>query len=177
MIVRCVRVPHDVFLTANGVGDDNYQTRRWRSSRTKGTGRAIPRRVEHDRVQIGERSVRRLSVAVRRSFSADFSAMNAEIKTKKTGSKWHGLIEGRPDIDETGLTEEVARRKVESVRARLGDCGSPTKLFGGLTCELVKGHVAAIGQRLQHKRDGKSWIDVSSEDGAGAFPISGPTTP
>lgn len=94
--------------------------------------------------------------------------MNAEIKTQKIGSKWHGFIEGRPDIDETALSENAAREKVESVRARLGDCGSRTRLFGGLTCALVKGHVAAVGRRLQHARDEKVWIDLSPEDGAGA---------
>lgn len=35
------RVPHDVILTAIGVGDDNIRTRRWSCSRTKGTVRAI----------------------------------------------------------------------------------------------------------------------------------------
>ena len=39
--------------------------------------------------------------------------MNAEIATRKVGSKWHGYIGGRPDLDETALTEEAARRKAE----------------------------------------------------------------
>ena len=90
--------------------------------------------------------------------------MNAEIKTKKIGSKWHGFIEGRPDIDETALTEEVARQKVESVRARLGDCGARTNLFGGHTCKLVKEHAAPIGARLEHRSGNIRWIDVGDED-------------
>lgn len=37
--------------------------------------------------------------------------MHAEITTKKVGTKWHGYIEGRPDLDETALTEEAVRRR------------------------------------------------------------------
>ena len=42
--------------------------------------------------------------------------MNAEITTKKVGTKWHGYIEGRPDLDETALSEEAVRRKMEQLR-------------------------------------------------------------
>lgn len=35
---------------------------------------------------------------------------NAEIKTKRVGTKWHGYIDGRPDLDETALSDEAARR-------------------------------------------------------------------
>lgn len=92
--------------------------------------------------------------------------MNVEIRTAKIGSKWHGFIDGRPDINETGLSEEVARRKVESARARLGNCGAYTKRFGGRTCELVKGHVAPIGKRLEHRGGGVRWIDIGPDDPA-----------
>lgn len=37
---------------------------------------------------------------------------------RKTGAIWHGTVEGHPDIDERGLTEDVARRKVEELLAR-----------------------------------------------------------
>jgi hypothetical protein len=95
--------------------------------------------------------------------------MDAEIKTAKIGSKWHGFIDGRPDIDETALSEEAVRRKAESVRAQLGDCGERTNLFGGRTCKLVKGHVTRRGERLQHCDGMVTWINLSPEDGAGAI--------
>jgi hypothetical protein len=44
-----------------------------------------------------------------------------KIWTQKTGGIWHGYIEGHPEVDERGLTEEIARRKVESVAARLAE--------------------------------------------------------
>jgi hypothetical protein len=94
--------------------------------------------------------------------------MDVEIRTAKIGPKWHGFIDGRPDIDETALSEEAARRKAESVRAQLGNCGARTKLFDGRTCKLVKEHVAPVGERLQHGDGTVTWINVSPEDGAGA---------
>jgi len=145
--------------------NDNYQDAKTGDACGQSDGRSDPRCVEHDRVQTDERGAKtRISCYAAQLFRR-LSAMNAEIKTKRIGSKWHGFIEGRPDIDETALSEEVARRKIESVRARLGDCGSRTKLFGGLACELVKGHAAPVGKRLQHACEGKFWIDLSPEDG------------
>src|SRR5205823_2419037 len=37
------------------------------------------------------------------------------IRTEKIGGIWHGYLEGHPEIDERALTEEIARRKVESL--------------------------------------------------------------
>ena len=48
--------------------------------------------------------------------------MNAEITTRKVGTKWHGYIDGRPDLDETALSEEAVRRKMEQLRERIGTC-------------------------------------------------------
>jgi hypothetical protein len=47
--------------------------------------------------------------------------MDAEnkITAKKIGSIWHGYHLDHPEIDERGLTEEVARRKAERAAARL----------------------------------------------------------
>lgn len=129
----------------------------------KGNGTSDPRAVEHEHVQIGERGVKTRIGCCAVPLFRRLSAMNVEIKTKQIGSKWHGFIEGRPDIDETALSEDVARRKVESVRARLGDCGSPTKRFGGHTCKLVKDHVAPIGGRLEHRSGNIRWVDVEHE--------------
>lgn len=132
------------------------------------------RGVEQERVRVARTMERCGGPCGSGHFFRRLSSMNVEITTRKIGSKWHGFIEGRPDIDETALTEEAAREKVRSVRARLGACGARTKLFGGLTCELVKGHVAPVGQRLQHRRDTKVWSDVTLEDGADAIePESG----
>ena len=91
--------------------------------------------------------------------------MNAEITRKKVGSKWHGYIDGRPDLDETALTEDAVRRKMEQLRDRIGICGAKTNLFGGQTCELIAGHRVLGMKRIEHRSGSISWIDVSPEDG------------
>ncbi len=91
--------------------------------------------------------------------------MDLEIRTQKIGSKWLGFIEGRPDVDETALSEEAARRKVARLREQLGNCGSRTVLFGGRVCELVKGHIAPSGNRLEHRNAGVVWTDLTPDDG------------
>lgn len=90
--------------------------------------------------------------------------MNAEITTRKVGSKWHGYIAGRPDLDETALTEEAARRKMEQLRDRLGACGAMTKLFGGRTCELIAGHHEPGAKRAVHRSGSITWFDVPPDD-------------
>lgn len=40
------------------------------------------------------------------------------IRTEKVGGIWHGYLEGHPEIDERALTEEIARRKVQSLIER-----------------------------------------------------------
>lgn len=89
--------------------------------------------------------------------------MNAEIRTQRVGTKWHAYLDGRPDIDETALSEEAARRKVEQLRDRLGACGAQTRLFGGRTCELVSGHFAVGERLLQHRSGTVVWSDVPPE--------------
>jgi len=91
--------------------------------------------------------------------------MNAEITTKKVGTKWHGYIDGRPDLDETALSDEAVRRKMEQLRDRIGPCGAETNLFGGRTCELIDGHHILGRKRIEHRSGSVSWIDVSPEDG------------
>jgi len=90
--------------------------------------------------------------------------MDAEITTRKVGTKWHGYIAGRPDLDETALTEEAVRRKMEQLRDRLGVCGAKTKLFGGRTCELVAGHHDAATKRTIHRSGSVTWFDVPPDD-------------
>jgi hypothetical protein len=47
-------------------------------------------------------------------FSTDFpQALRMKITVRKEGGMWHGYLEGHPAVDERGLTEDVARRKVE----------------------------------------------------------------
>jgi uncharacterized protein (UPF0548 family) len=41
------------------------------------------------------------------------------IRVEKVGGIWHGTIDGHPEIDERGLTEEIARRKVNDVASKL----------------------------------------------------------
>jgi hypothetical protein len=91
--------------------------------------------------------------------------MNAEITTKRVGSKWHGYIDGRPDLDETALTEDAVRRKMEQLRDRIGMCAAKTRLFGGKTCELIDGHHVLGKKRIEHRSGSITWIDVSPQDG------------
>jgi hypothetical protein len=90
--------------------------------------------------------------------------MNAEISAKKIGSKWHGYIDGRPDIDETALTEEAVRRKMEQLRDRIGACGATTKLFGGKTCELIDGHQVVGKKRTAHRNGSVTWVNIEPDD-------------
>jgi hypothetical protein len=90
--------------------------------------------------------------------------MKAEITTRKIGSKWHGYIDGRPDLDETALTEEAVRRKMEQLRERIGTCRAQTKLFGGLTCDLIDGHRKLEEKRTVHRSGSITWFDVPPDD-------------
>jgi hypothetical protein len=90
--------------------------------------------------------------------------MNVEIRTEKIGTKWHGYIDGRPDIDETALSEEAARRKVEQLRARFGTCGVKTTLFGGRTCQLVNGHCAPGSKPTKHRSGSATWTHASPDE-------------
>lgn len=83
--------------------------------------------------------------------------MNAEIRTEQVGTKWHGYLDGRPDIDETALTEEAARRKVEQLLDRLGTCGARTPRFGGQSCELVDGHYSLRERQTRHQSGTFLW--------------------
>jgi len=53
-----------------------------------------------------------------------------EIIVQKTGGIWHGTIKGFPEVDERGLTEEIARRKVTAVADRLRESAA-TRQRGG----------------------------------------------
>jgi hypothetical protein len=99
-----------------------------------------------------------------RQISASFSMMNAEITTEKIGSKWHGYIDGRPDIDETALTEEAVRRKMEQLLDRIGVCGATTKLFGGRACELIGGHHVIGKKRTEHRSGSVTWVNIEPDD-------------
>jgi hypothetical protein len=90
--------------------------------------------------------------------------MNVEIRTERVGTKWHGYIDGRPDIDETALTEEAARRKAEQLRDRFGACGVKTTVFGGRTCELVNGHCAPGSKPTKHRSGSVTWFDAPHDD-------------
>jgi len=89
--------------------------------------------------------------------------MNAEITTQRVGSKWHGYIDGRPDLDETALSEEAARRKMEQLRDRIGRCGARTERFGGRTCELIDGHRSVGKTRTEHRSGGATWLDACAD--------------
>jgi hypothetical protein len=51
--------------------------------------------------------------------AADDLRMETKIHVQRIGGIWHGTIEGHPEIDERGLTEEIARRKVEDAARAL----------------------------------------------------------
>ena len=104
----------------------------------------------------------RVDVDLERQISAAFPMMNAEITTRKVGTKWHGYIDGRPDLDETALSEEAVRRKMEQLRDRMGSCAATTKLFGGRTCELIDGHRVLGKTRNEHRSGDVTWNDQSS---------------
>jgi hypothetical protein len=59
-------------------------------------------------------------------YEVDFSegsphTSRMKITTQKIGSIWHGYLEGCPEVDERGLTEEIARVKVERIVERRTD--------------------------------------------------------
>lgn len=45
--------------------------------------------------------------------------LTPQIRISKVGSIWHGTIDGHPEIDERGLTAEIAERKAKEALARL----------------------------------------------------------
>jgi hypothetical protein len=49
------------------------------------------------------------------------------IRVEKVGGIWHGTIDAHPEIDERGLTEEIAWRKVNDVASRLTSAPTPSK--------------------------------------------------
>ena len=44
--------------------------------------------------------------------------MSDEIEVRLVGSIWHGYLKSDPSVDERGLTEEIARRKVKELLVR-----------------------------------------------------------
>jgi len=43
------------------------------------------------------------------------------IRVAKVGGIWHGTIDGHPEVDVRGLTEDIARRKVEALAASMAE--------------------------------------------------------
>ncbi|HEY0141274.1 MAG TPA: hypothetical protein VGF48_10280 [Thermoanaerobaculia bacterium] len=66
-----------------------------------------------------------------------------KITTQKTGGIWHGYLEGHPEVDERGLTEEIARQKVERIVAELDakgeDCSFPQQSGRSVKNGAVRG--------------------------------------
>lgn len=91
-------------------------------------------------------------------------AMTAKIITRKVGTKWHGYIAGRRDLDETALTEEAVRRKMEQSCDRIGVCGAKTKMFGGRTCELIAGHREHSEKYNVHRSGSITWFDFPPDE-------------
>lgn len=44
-----------------------------------------------------------------------------KIRVQRVGGIWHGTIDGHPEVDVRGLTEEIARRKAEALAASMND--------------------------------------------------------
>jgi hypothetical protein len=66
-----------------------------------------------------------------------------KITTQKTGGIWHGYLEGHPEVDERGLTEEKAREKVERiVEARGWKNAETTPSSADTTVSLRKGRAS-----------------------------------
>jgi hypothetical protein len=55
------------------------------------------------------------------------------IRVEKVGGIWHGTIDGHPEIDERGLTEEIARRKVNDVASKLTSAPPQSKSYQGVS--------------------------------------------
>jgi hypothetical protein len=90
--------------------------------------------------------------------------MTAEIRIERIGTKWHGYIVGRPDIDETALAEEAVRRKVEQLRDRIGTCGAKHNVPDGRPCGLIAGHRSSSRTRDDHRSGSMTW-SAGSPDG------------
>jgi hypothetical protein len=65
------------------------------------------------------------------------------VTVPRTGGIWHGYVEGHPDVDERGLTEEMARLKAERVLERLRE--------NRVSSEPVKGTETTGGLRAKRK--------------------------
>src|SRR5207244_1827306 len=96
--------------------------------------RSRPRRVEQNVGRSGESGKKARQVCIGVADIRRVSTMNAEITTRKIGTKWHGYIDGRPDVDETALSEEAVRRKMEQLRDRIGACNATTNRDGLRRC-------------------------------------------
>jgi hypothetical protein len=53
------------------------------------------------------------------------------VTVQRTGGIWHGYVEGHPEVDERGLTEEMARVKAERAVERLRENGVPSEPVRG----------------------------------------------
>ena len=97
------------------------------------------------------------------AFHPQSFAMDGAITLRKVATRWHGSIEGRPDLEETALSEIAVRRKMEQLRDRIGTCGAQTTLFGGRTCERIAGHHEAGEKRSLHRSGSVTWLEVPPE--------------
>jgi hypothetical protein len=65
------------------------------------------------------------------------------VTVQRTGGIWHGYVEGHPEVDERGLTEEMARVKAERVVERLRE--------NGVSSEPVRGPETTGGLWTERK--------------------------
>lgn len=65
------------------------------------------------------------------------------VTVQRTGGIWHGYVEGHPEVDERGLTEEMARVKAERVLER--------PRGNGVSCEPVRGPETTSGLWAKRK--------------------------
>ena len=94
--------------------------------------RPIRELTDHEPLVIDERI--ELDQALRLALARPQADLYDEIVVTR---RWQGCIVGRPDLDETTLSEEAVRRKMEQLRDRVGTCGARTARFGGKACELI----------------------------------------
>lgn len=50
-----------------------------------------------------------------------FRMEEPKIKVQKVGGIWHGTVDGHPEIDERGLTQEIAERKARDAAKRIAE--------------------------------------------------------
>src|SRR6266545_1196847 len=84
----------------------------------------IARLLDNAAMRVGLASLTGVGIGPFLSAAARLCDVDLTIIVRKTGGIWHGTIEGCLDVDERGLTPEIAERKARELAAnRFADRG------------------------------------------------------